>query len=126
MALVLSILNTLILVYLLIRGKYKITITGNKTWYYGIITGFDITLWRVGEYSSTGIVTILIPIRNKRKADIQDEISFINKNPQNKLQILSAKFSWLKTEKQVKQFQKDYSIVDEHIVKKLVDGFVIK
>ena len=45
---------------------------------------------------------------------------------QNKLQTLSAKFSWLKTWKEVRQFEKDYSVVDRKIVANLVTNFVPK
>jgi hypothetical protein len=45
---------------------------------------------------------------------------------QNKFQTLSAKFSWLKTWEQVRQFEKDYSVVDRKIVERLVANFVPK
>ena len=45
---------------------------------------------------------------------------------QEKLQSLSAKFSWLKTWDEVKEFQKYYTCVDQKIVENLVDKFVPK
>ena len=42
---------------------------------------------------------------------------------QQKRQTLSAKFSWLKTTEEVKQFEKDYSVVDRKLVADLVSGF---
>lgn len=44
----------------------------------------------------------------------------------NKLQALSAKFSWLSTWEEVKQFEKDYSVVDRKIVENLVANFKYK
>jgi hypothetical protein len=47
-------------------------------------------------------------------------------NNVNRDYTLGAIFSWLKTLKEVRQFEKDYSIVNEKLVKDLVNGFINK
>lgn len=50
----------------------------------------------------------------------------ISLSEQNRLQSLTAKFSWLKTREQVMQFEKDYLVVDREIVERLVRDFTPK
>ena len=50
----------------------------------------------------------------------------LKQNNQSRRQILNAKFSWLKTIDEVKQFEKDYGKVDKEFVDKLVDQFHVK
>ena len=88
---ILTILNTLAIVYLLIAKQTHLSIS----------------------------------LRNKRKVELEEEVNrMISKySHQAKLQHLSATFSWLKTWEQVRQFEKDYSVVDRKIVENLVANF---
>ena len=69
-----------------------------------------------------------IPVRNKRKTELAEEVSRLIKSNsrQHKIQTLSAIFSWMKTWEEVRQFEKDYSIVDKDTVERLVINFVPK
>lgn len=125
---ILTILNTLAIIYLLINKQARLSISFRReetTWEKTLL-GYRITLWKkMNEYSSSGIYSIYIPIRNKRKVELEEEVNrMISKySHQAKLQHLSATFSWLKTWEQVRQFEKDYSVVDRKIVENLVANF---
>ncbi len=43
---------------------------------------------------------------------------------QNMVQRLNATFSWLRTQQQVDQFRKDYSLVDKELVESIASRFV--
>jgi hypothetical protein len=123
----LIILNTLAIVYILIfkDAKYYFTFRKNETFINKTLLGYHLTLWRKTSYGATGIFSYYFPIRNRHKVETREEVErMINSySQQNKLQSLSAKFSWLKTWKEVKQFEKDYLVVDRKIVENLVSNF---
>lgn len=125
---ILTILNTLAIIYLLINKQARLSISFRReetTWEKTLL-GYRITLWKkMNEYSSRGIYSIYIPRRNKRKTELNEEVNrMISKySHQAKLQSLSAMFSWLKTWEEVRQFEKDYSVVDRKIVENLVANF---
>lgn len=124
----LTILNTLAIIYLIlsVKGKYYIVVNSDKTFGGKTLLGYKIILWKeTSEYSARSVCSIYIPIRNRRKIELRDEIERLMdpKNP-NRRQTLNAKFSWLKTWEEVWQFEKDYSIVDKKLVKELVSKFV--
>ena len=83
---------------------------------------------KTSEFSASGVYTLVIPIKNKKKVEKEEEINrmIATYSQQNKLQTLSAKFSWLKTWDEVRQFEKDYTVVDRKIVANLVTNFVPK
>ena len=125
---ILTILNTLAIVYLLLtkQARLSISVRREETTWDKTLLGYRITLWKkVNEYSSRGIYSIYIPRRNKRKTELEEEVNrMISKySHQAKLQSLSAMFSWLKTWEEVRQFEKDYSVVDRKIVENLVANF---
>lgn len=67
-----------------------------------------------------------IPIRNGDKIETRDKVmKLIHGSAQNRLQQLTAIFSWLKTDEEVQEFKKNYSIVDEKLVDRLVSEFNI-
>jgi hypothetical protein len=116
----LTILNTIaILVIFFKLGIIKVTIRRDETFWNKTLMGYDVWVQKV---------YFRIPIRNKRKTELSEEVHrmIAKYDNQSKLQALSAKFSWLKTWEQVKQFEKDYSVVDRKIVERLVAGFVPK
>ena len=116
----LTILNTIaILVIFFKLGIIKITIRRDETFWNKTLTGYDVWVQKV---------YFRIPIRNKRKTELSEEVQrmIAKYDNQSKLQTLSAKFSWLKTWEQVKQFEKDYSVVDRKIVERLIAGFAPK
>jgi hypothetical protein len=116
----LTILNTIaILVIFFKLGIIKATIRRDETFWNKTLMGYDVWVQKV---------YFRIPIRNKRKTELSEEVHIMiaKYDNQSKFQTLSAKFSWLKTWEQVRQFEKDYSVVDRKIVERLVAGFVPK
>ena len=122
--LILSITNSLAIFYILLvkESKYYIGIRKNETFHFNTLLGYYITLWKsTSEYFDRGIYTIYLPIRNRKKIEFEEEIQrMMQYSDSNKLQSLSTKFSWLKTEKEVEEFEKNYSVVDRKMVERLV------
>lgn len=116
----LTILNTIAILVIFFKLRIiKITIRRDETFWNKTLTGYDVWVQKV---------YFRIPIRNKRKTELSEEVQrmIAKYDNQSKLQTLSAKFSWLKTWEQVKQFEKDYSVVDRKIVERLIAGFAPK
>lgn len=127
----LTILNTLAIVYLIIqkKSKYYLKFEKEMTFFDKTIVGYRLSLWkRINENSSSYKYALYFPIRNRKKTETQEEVRRMisTYSQQNKLQSLAAKFSWLKTWNEVRQFEKDYSVVNEEIVSNLVSKFVPK
>jgi hypothetical protein len=127
MILLITILNTLAIAYLFYKqnGLY-LEFKKDRTFINHTLVGYEVTLYRRdSKYFSTGIYTISIPIRNKEKVEKREEIlrMVASYSPENIRYSLSAKFSWLKTWEEVRQFEKDYSVVDRKIVANLVSNF---
>jgi len=126
---IIIIINTIAILYLIFRSsKLSITISKDETFSNRTLVGYRITLWKqINEYSASGIFTIYIPIKNKKKIELKEDIEhLLNKNNPNVKYTLNAKFSWLKTWEEVEQFQKDYSVVNKELVDELVAGFKSK
>ena len=88
--------------------------------------GYRLILWKkLSEYSAESTFSIYFKIRDKRKIETREEVCrmIAKYSEKQKRQTLSAKFSWLKTIEEVKQFEKDYSVVDSKLVSELVSGF---
>jgi hypothetical protein len=127
----LTILNTLAILYLIVSKKTKLYFEFRKE-----ITSFDETLVgyrlvlskRLSDYSSSSVYQFYLPIKDKRKTEMTEEANrmIAKYSQQNKLQSLTAKFSWLKTWDEVKEFQKYYTVVDRRIVENLVSNFLPK
>ena len=127
----LTILNTLAIVYLITakKSKYYFIFKKETTTYRNTLLGFRLSLWKkTSEYSSSSKHSIYLKIRDTKKTEMQEEAQrmIAQYSQQNKLQSLSAKFSWLKTWDEVKEFQKYYTCVDQKIVENLVAKFVPK
>jgi hypothetical protein len=124
----LTILNTIAIAFLFYKkGSYYLEFFKDKT-PRNVLVAYEITLWRrMSHYSANSVYTLIVPIRNKEKIVKQEEITtLLTYDKQKVLQYLSAKFSWLKTLEEVRQFEKDYTVVDRKIVEKLVANFVPK
>lgn len=116
----LTILNTIAILVIFLKLRIiKVTIRRDETFKNRTLMGYDV--WVQNVY-------FRIPVRNKRKTELSEEVSrmIVEGSQQNKYQRLSAKFSWLKTWEEVRQFEKDYSVVDRKIVERLVASFVPK
>lgn len=127
--LIITILNTLAILYIIFRSYVSVYVDLRKdtTFSNNTLVGYRLTLWKKTNYGSTGIYSLYIPIKNKRKVELSEEIERLLKpNNPNRRYTLGATFSWLKTIEQVLQFQKDYSVVDEAYVNELVDKFKLK
>lgn len=125
---ILTILNTLAIVYLIAskKSKYYLKFKKETTTYENTLLGFRLSLWqKVDEYSANSKHSIYLKIRDTKKTEMQEEARrmIAKYSQQNKLQSLSAKFSWLKTWDEVKEFQKYYTCVDQKIVENLVANF---
>jgi len=123
----LTIINSIAILYLILtkHSRLSVTISKDETFSNRTLVGYHITLWKsTSEYSSSGIINIYIPIKNKKKVELKEDIERLldKKNPNVKY-TLRARFSWLKTWKDVKQFEKDFSVVDKEFVEELVANF---
>jgi hypothetical protein len=116
----LTILNTIAILVIFFKLEIiKVTIRKDETTWNKTLLGYDVWVQKIH---------FRIPIRNKRKTVLSEEVNkmIAKYDNQSKLQTLSAKFSWLKTWEEVRQFEKDYSVVDRKIVANLVTNFVPK
>lgn len=114
----LTLLNTVLIFLILFKTKLiKVTVHRYKTFWNKTLLGYNIRVQNV---------TFRIPIRNKEKTELREEVErmIAEYDYQSKLQALSAKFSWLKTYDEVKKFERDYTVVDEKIVRNLVRNFI--
>jgi len=125
----LTILNTIIILYFIfeVKMKFFIEIFKDTTFLNNTLVGYNIKLCKKTDYGAMNIYSLNIHFRNKKKLETKEQIwRLINDKVQNRIYTLNSIFSWLKTIEEVNQFKKDYSIVDEEEVKKLVDGFKLK
>jgi len=125
----LTILNTLAIVYLIAFSKYYLRFEAETTYYNNTLLGYRLSLWKkANEHSANLKHFIYLKIRNKKATEMQEESQrmIANYSQQNKLQSLTAMFSWLKTWEEVREFQKYYTCVDNKIVENLVSNFVPK
>ena len=127
----LTILNTLAIAYLIAlkKSKYYLQFKIETTDYNNTLLGYRLSLWeKTSEYSSSSKHSIYLKIRDRKKTEMEEDArSMMAKfSQQNKLQSLTAKFSWLKTWDEVREFQKYYTCVDQKIVENLVAKFVPK
>ena len=126
---ILTIINTLAIIYLFTRDdRFEFKIEKTRTWYKKTLVAY---IFRIYKESKGGCYTrcvfsFKIPVKNQKKTELKEEIEHMIKNPKGNLQKLSAMFSWLKTWEEVKQFEKDYKVVNEKIVQNLVDNFKSK
>lgn len=125
---IITAINTLCVIYLILSKKSNLyfELRKEESFLENTLLGYRLTLYKkLSEYSASGIYSIYFKIRDKKKVETQEEvIRMIAKySDQQKRQTLSAKFSWLKTTEEVKQFEKDYSVVDRKLVADLVSGF---
>lgn len=116
---ILTILNTVAIIAIFFKVKIiTVTVHRNETFWNKTLIGWSIWINKL---------FIRIPVRNARRTELKEDVDRMIKDcRQNKIQKLTAMFSWLKTWEEVRQFEKDYKIVDKEIVEKLVAGFVPK
>jgi hypothetical protein len=127
----LTILNTIAVIYLILvkNSKYYISVDKDETFWNKTLLGFRIYLMKkTSDYSASSVFGFYIPIKNKRKTELQEEVNrmIAKESPSNRTQKLTAMFSWLKTIAEVKQFEKDYSVVDRVLVENLVRQFNLR
>lgn len=128
---ILTILNTLAIVYLIASkdSKFYFKFKKETTTYENTLLGFRLSLWKkLSEYSASSNHSIYLKIRDRKKTEMREEARMMiaRYSQHNKIQSLSAKFSWLETWDDVKEFQKYYTCVDRKIVEDLVSNFVPK
>lgn len=81
----------------------------------------DLSIYKkkvIGYYIWINSFRIKINIRDKRRTNLNEEISFLKEeiSYEELIKKMSAKVSWLKTEKEVIQFEKDYSKVNNNLI----------
>lgn len=121
---ILTILNTLLIVYLILskKSKYYLKFQKETTSYEHTLLGFRLSLYENLTYSCK---SIYLKIRDKKKTEMEENARrmIVKCSQQDKLQSLSAMFSWLKTWEEVREFEKYYTCVDQKIVENLVANF---
>lgn len=125
---IITAINTLCVIYLILSKNSKLyfELRKEESFLENTLLGYRLTLYKkLSEYSASGIYSIYFKIRDKNKVETREEVlrMIAKYSDQQKRQTLSAKFSWLKTNEEVKQFEKDYSVVDRKLVADLVSGF---
>lgn len=125
---IITAINTLCVVYLILSKNSKLyfELRKEESFLENTLLGYRLSLYKkLSEYSANGIYSIYFKIRDKKKVETQEEVlrMIAKYSDQQKKQTLTAKFSWLKTIEEVKQFEKDYSVVDRKLVADLVSGF---
>ena len=125
---IITAINTLCVIYLILSKNSKLyfELRKEESFLENTLLGYRLTLYKkLSEYSANGIYSIYFKIKDKNKVETREEVlrMIAKYSDQQKRQTLSAKFSWLKTNEEVKQFEKDYSVVDRKLVADLVSGF---
>lgn len=128
---ILTIINTIAILYLLYKKtRYYVEIEKRTSSYKKTFLGYALCIWKAHypEASSARCVfRFKILFKNAKKVELKEEIEgMMQESNQNKLQRLTAKFSWLKTWEEVWQFEEDYGVVDRKIVEKLITNFTPK
>ena len=124
---IITVIYGIFITYLMLKNlKYRFEFNKTTTDFKHTLVGYYISLWHYSGYSSSCVWGFYIPIKNRHKIELKEEIERLIKDETNQRYNLNAKFSWLKTWKEVEQFQKDYSCVDKELVDKLVSEFKIK
>jgi hypothetical protein len=119
-----TVVSILLIIYVL-HVNNRFYLKWRRTTYNKKLLGVNI-MWKdtssKTSWSAKGI--FYIPLRFNQRLEIREEaLRLIASSPQNKIQTLNAKFSWLKTPQEVEQFKKDFSIVDKGLVEQLEDEF---
>ena len=125
-ALILSIINSLLLIYILcIKGRYLVLFESERTREYKVIFAYTFSIWkRISESGRQRIYCLSIPIRNKKKEELKEDIADLKRRDrQDRRQRLRARFSWLKTIDKVEEFKNDYYVADPEFIGELVTGF---
>ncbi len=123
---ILTILNSLAIIYLIAKANgIYLTVEKEQT-SNGTTTGYRGYVMKKTEYGSRSIYSVGIPIRNSNKTELSEEISKLMSMNHlgNRDYTLRAKFSWLRTRKEVEDFERNYKVVNEELVKELVGSFM--
>ena len=72
----LTILNTIAIAYLFYKkGKFYIDWRKDTTFINNTVVAYHITLWKkTSEFSASRVYTLVIPIKNKKKVEKEEEI----------------------------------------------------
>lgn len=119
----LTIINTLIIIYLLLKGNKSYYATLKKDYSDKVLLGYTFTLWRRTTYGANAIFVKEISFVNREWVKLAQEVKSMKNDKYNQVQRLHAKFSWLRTHQQVAEFVKNYREVNPDVVDKLVRDF---
>jgi hypothetical protein len=122
----LTIINSLVLIYLLIKGNKSYYTTLKKDYSDKVFLGYTFTIWRRTTYGASGVFVQQISFRNRRKVQLAQDVDRIKKDKVNQRYTLGAIFSWLKTHEQVAEYVKNYREINPEFVDDLVVNFKLK
>lgn len=115
MTIYLTILNTIAIIYLFGFHK-KFSYHLDRTFHMKTMVGI--------YFYHNGKSFWYLALKNKKKVEVQEEtLALIACGPGVRYQKLCAMFSWMKTDEQVRQFEKDYEKVDRKVVADLVSQY---
>ena len=127
--LLLTLLNTLGIIYLLWKtSSYFISVVPDKTIFNKTLIGYHISLYKKRTVGEINLFSFYLPIKNKAKVKLQDEITYVLHwyDYEEKLNYLTTAFAKVKTDKEVKEFEKTYNCISDKIVFDLVREFHLK
>lgn len=121
---IITILNTLAIIVIFFKQKgITIEVRKERTSFNNTFLGLRVVLWK----GPVGKTILYLPYRNKHKTEIREEVEILKARTESQRRYtLSAKFSWLKTWKEVEQFKKDYREIDPSFVDELISKFETK
>lgn len=119
----LTIINSLVLIYLLIKGNKSYYVTLKKDYSNKVFLGYTFTIWRRTTYGANSVFIQQISFVNRQWVKLAQEVQSMKNDKYNQIQRLHAKFSWLKTYEEVSEFVKNYREVNPKVVDQLVTDF---
>jgi hypothetical protein len=127
--LILILLNTLGIIYLLWKtSPYFISIIPDKTIFNKTLVGYYISLYKKRTVGEINLSSFYLPIKNKAKAKLEDQISYVLHfyNHKEKIEYVTTAFAKVKTDKDIKKFEETYECISPTTVFNLVREFYIK
>jgi hypothetical protein len=119
----LTIINSLVLIYLLIKGNKSYYSTLKKDYSNKVFLGYTFTIWRRTSYGASSVFIQEFSFRNRRKVKLAQDVNRIKNDKVNQRYTLGAIFSWLKTHEQVAEYVRDYREINPEFVDNLVANF---
>lgn len=122
---ILTLLNSVGLIYIYSKSPkgFYVTLRKEETIFVNTLLGYRLTLWKRTGYGASGIYSFYLPRRNREKTELREEVERLKNDKYNQEYTLRAKFSWLRTYKEVSNFAKKYGDVNPAFVDNLIANF---